>query len=121
MTNNNNETNIFCKRLKEARLAVGLSQKKLGMAIGLDEFVASTRVNRYELGVHKVDLEMAKKFAEVLEVPLAYFYCEDDSLAELVRRFEMLGDKAKGEVMESLALIEVESLKAGMKKKKVKV
>ena len=121
MTNNNNETNIFCKRLKEARLAVGLSQKKLGMAIGLDEFVASTRVNRYELGVHKVDLEMAKKFAEVLEVPLAYFYAEDDNLAELVRRFEMLGDKAKSEVMESLARVEVESLKAGMKKKKVKV
>lgn len=44
---NSNEINVFCKRLKEARLAVGLSQKKLGIAIGLDEFVASTRVNRY--------------------------------------------------------------------------
>jgi transcriptional regulator with XRE-family HTH domain len=46
---NSNEINVFCKRLKEARLAVGLSQKKLGIAIGLDEFVASTRVNRYGL------------------------------------------------------------------------
>ena len=118
---NSNETNIFCKRLKEARLAVGLSQKKLGMAIGLDEFVASTRVNRYELGVHKVDLVMAKKFAQVLEVPLAYFYCEDDSLAELVRRFEMLGDKAKSEVMESLARVESENLRVGTRKKKIKV
>lgn len=35
---------IFCKRLKEARLAAGLSQKKLGIAAGIDEFVASTRI-----------------------------------------------------------------------------
>ncbi|EDH9073974.1 transcriptional regulator, partial [Salmonella enterica subsp. enterica serovar Agbeni] len=34
---------IFCKRLKEARLAAGFSQKKLGIAAGIDEFVASTR------------------------------------------------------------------------------
>lgn len=108
---NSNEINVFCKRLKEARLAVGLSQKKLGIAIGLDEFVASTRVNRYELGVHKVDLILAQKFARVLEVPLAYFYCEDDNLAELVRRFEMLRDMAKIEVMESLVRIERDSLK----------
>lgn len=41
---------IFCKRLKEARTAAGLSQKKLGIAAGIDEFVASTRINRYEKG-----------------------------------------------------------------------
>ncbi len=29
---------IFCKRLKEARTAAGLSQKKLGIAAGIDEF-----------------------------------------------------------------------------------
>lgn len=115
------EINVFCRRLKEARLAVGLSQRKLGVAAGLDEFVASTRINRYELGIHKVDLAMAQKFAEILEVPLAYFYCESDDLAELVRRFEMLGDKAKEEVMESLARVESENLRVGTKKKKIKV
>ncbi len=33
---------IFCKRLKEVRTAAGLSQKKLGIAAGIDEFVAKT-------------------------------------------------------------------------------
>ena len=49
---------IFCKRLKEARLAAGLSQKKLGIAAGIDEFVASTRINRYEKGIHEVDINI---------------------------------------------------------------
>jgi len=33
------------KRLKEARLAAGLSQKQLGIAAGIDEFSASPRCN----------------------------------------------------------------------------
>ena len=101
------EINVFCRRLKEARLAVGLSQRKLGVAAGLDEFVASTRINRYELGIHKVDLAMAQKFAEILEVPLAYFYCESDDLAELVRRYELLTEKAKGLVLENLETVQI--------------
>ena len=111
------ETNIFCRRLKEARLAVGLSQKKLGMAIGLDEFVASTRVNRYELGIHRVDLPMAQKFAEILEVPLPYFYCENDDLAELVRRYMLLNTKGKEQILECLATAELDSLNKAKRKK----
>ncbi len=112
------ETNIFCRRLKEARLAIGLSQKKLGIEVGIDEFAASTRVNRYELGIHRVDLPMAQKFAEILEVPLPYFYCENDDLAELVRRFEMLNEKLKAKVMESLTAIEAENIKTTKNKPK---
>lgn len=79
-----NYHSVFCQRLKQARLAKGLSQKKLGIAAGLDEFVASTRINRYEKGVHEVSIEMAKQLADVLEVPLAYFYTADDVLAEIM-------------------------------------
>ena len=42
-------------RLKQARVAAGLSQKMLGIEAGIDAFVASTRINRYELGIHKPD------------------------------------------------------------------
>lgn len=38
------------KRLKEARLEAGLSQKRLGIAAGVDEFVVSARMNQYETG-----------------------------------------------------------------------
>jgi transcriptional regulator with XRE-family HTH domain len=78
-----NYSKIFCQRLKAARLAKGLSQKSLGILAGIDEFVASTRINRYEKGVHQPSIEIAQQLAAVLEVPLAYFYVVDDGLAEV--------------------------------------
>ena len=82
-----NYREIFCKRLRASRLASGLSQKKLGMLAGIDEFVASTRINRYERGIHEVDVQTAQHLAAVLNVPLAYFYADDDRLAELILAF----------------------------------
>ena len=81
-TNKYNE--IFCHRLKQARMGAGLSQKQLGIAAGIDEFVASTRINRYEKGVHEPAIDIVIRLADVLGVPLAYFYADDDSLAELM-------------------------------------
>ncbi len=75
---------IFSRRLKEVRLAKGLSQKRLGILAGIDEFVASTRINRYEKGVHQANIEVVQQLSAVLEVPLAYFYTEDDELASLL-------------------------------------
>ena len=72
-------------RLKQARLAAGLSQKMLGIEAGIDPFVASARINRYELGKHKTDLLTVRKLAEVLKVPMAFFYSDtDDDIAELL-------------------------------------
>lgn len=75
---------IFSQRLKQIRLAKGLSQKRLGILAGIDEFVASTRINRYEKGVHQANIEVVQQLSAVLEVPLAYFYTEDDELALLL-------------------------------------
>lgn len=80
----------FHVRLKQARLAAGLSQKRLGMQAGIDEFVASARVNRYELGIHQPDFDTAGRLADVLRVPLAYFFAADDRLAELILAFAQL-------------------------------
>lgn len=93
MTQRESHRDIFCKRLKEARLAAGLSQKKLGIAAGIDEFVASTRINRYEKGVHEADIQTAQKLAETLKVPLAYFYVENDQLATIVMNFDKLSSE----------------------------
>lgn len=82
---------IFSKRLKEARLARGLSQKQLGTLAGIDEFVASPRINRYEKGVHQANIEIVQRLAVVLELPLAYFYTEDDDLALLISKW-YIGD-----------------------------
>ncbi|MFK0378361.1 helix-turn-helix domain-containing protein [Pandoraea sp. NPDC090278] len=75
---------IFGRRLREARRRLGIPQDVLGVRIGLDEGTASARISRYETGVHEPTFGIALKLAEVLSVPAAYFYCDDDGLAEIV-------------------------------------
>jgi transcriptional regulator with XRE-family HTH domain len=79
---------VYSRRLREAREALGISQRNLGIKAGIDEFVASPRINRYEKGVHHPHLQIQQKLAQVLGVPLAYFYAEDDELAQLIRKFK---------------------------------
>lgn len=90
----------FSRRLKDARIKAGLSQKRLGIEAGIDEFVASTRINRYEKGVHQADEATAILLAHVLGVPLAYFYAEDDSLAEMILGFCQLNRADRNEVLD---------------------
>ena len=91
---------LFSRRLKDARIKAGLSQKRLGIEAGIDEFVASTRINRYERGVHQADEATAILLAHVLGVPLAYFYAEDDSLAEMILGFCQLNRADRNEVLD---------------------
>jgi len=81
---------LFCKRLRAARIAAGLSQKQLGIRSGIDPFVASTRINRYERGIHQADLQTANRLAEVLGVPLAYLFAQDDRLARMILAFRKM-------------------------------
>ncbi|MCP2002932.1 helix-turn-helix protein [Buttiauxella sp. JUb87] len=94
-----NYPDIFCQRLKAARISKGLSQKSLGILAGIDEFVASTRINRYEKGVHQANIEIAQQLATALDVPLAYFYMVDDQLAELTLSWGKLSDLDKTELL----------------------
>ncbi|WP_186105359.1 helix-turn-helix domain-containing protein [Burkholderia gladioli] len=92
-------SSIFGARLKEARLEAGLSQKQLGIEAGLDPFVASTRVNRYELGIHKADFTLAIRLAAVLKVPVAFFYADNVELARLILLFGRLPKKRQADLL----------------------
>jgi transcriptional regulator with XRE-family HTH domain len=81
---------VFQRRLKTARLACELSQKELGIEAGMDRFVASTRINRYEQGVHEPDMATVARLAAVLKVPTAYLFAEDDRLARMILAFDQL-------------------------------
>lgn len=94
---------VWQKRLKEARLASGLSQKLLGVEAGLDEFVASTRINRYEVGVHAPDYPMSVRLAQVLRVPVAYLYCDSDEQARMLLAFHRAPKAARRQAMLLLA------------------
>ncbi|WOB50705.1 helix-turn-helix domain-containing protein [Xanthomonas hydrangeae] len=85
---------MYSRRLREARQVYGLSQRNLGIKAGLDDFVASTRVNRYETGVHQPDLQTIQRLANALDVPVAYFYAEEDDLAQMILEYQRQGKPA---------------------------
>ncbi|PSW39376.1 helix-turn-helix domain-containing protein [Photobacterium leiognathi] len=71
-------------RLKTARKKAQLTQKELGVRIGMDESSASGRMNHYEKGRHTPDVATLLRMAKELGVPLNYFFCENETTAELV-------------------------------------
>lgn len=93
---------VFQRRLKQARLAQQLSQKALGTNAGLDPFVASTRVNRYEKGIHEPDMATVGRLAAALKVPAAYLFAEDERLARMILAFEQLSSTEKDRLLTSV-------------------
>lgn len=101
----------FARRLREARLRKakqmraeglgGMSQERLGIEAGIDEASASARMNQYEKGVHAPDVSLAIRLAEILSVPLAYLYCEEDDIAELLLAAHDLADDQRRCLIES--------------------
>ena len=81
---------VVARRLKIARELLGVSQMELGVRAGIDEYSASARVNQYERGKHSPDFSTIRNLGRVLGVPIAYFYAEDDLLAELIVIFGRL-------------------------------
>jgi transcriptional regulator with XRE-family HTH domain len=75
---------LFAERLEFARKNAGLSQRQLGILAGMDEFSASARMNQYAKGKHLPDLDTAWRLADILGLPMAYFYCPEKEAAELL-------------------------------------
>lgn len=100
----------FARRLKEARLrkadqikrsgGSGFSQEALGAAAKIDEASAGSRINHYEQGRHAPDLMMASSLAKALDVPLAYLYCEEDWLAELLLEAHLVPSDLQPQLIE---------------------
>ncbi|EKO3535463.1 helix-turn-helix transcriptional regulator [Vibrio fluvialis] len=90
-------------RLKAARKKAKITQKDLGVKIGMEESSASGRMNHYEKGRHVPDIGTLTRMAEELGVPLNYFFCQDDMTAELVCLIDKLSEEEKENL---LALLE---------------
>jgi len=94
---------LFAARLKQARELRGIaSQRALGVLMGLDKKLASSRVNRYETEVSGIDLDGLGRLAEVLGVPMAYLVAEDDHLATIVLAASQLSSEDRMLVAEEL-------------------
>lgn len=86
---------VVGRRMRSLRCDLGLSQEKIGVAIGIDESSSRARISRYELGVHEPPVPTARLIAGALGVPLTYLYCEDDKIASLLLALHRLGAKAR--------------------------
>ncbi|AKP34902.1 helix-turn-helix domain-containing protein [Yersinia aleksiciae] len=75
------------KRLRLARVNALLTQAELGHRAGIDEESASSRVSQYEREINEPNFKLVHQFAEVLDVPEAYFYAVDDDLAALILQY----------------------------------
>ncbi len=69
----------------------------------MDESSASGRMNHYEKGRHVPDVATLRKIATELNVPLNFFFCEDELSAELACLIAKLDKKKKQELIELLS------------------
>lgn len=89
---------LFAARLKQARELRGIaSQRALGVLMGLDKKLASSRVNRYETEVSGIDLDGLGRLAEVLGVPMAYLVAKDDHMADVILALEELSPEERAD------------------------
>ncbi|MDD1781376.1 helix-turn-helix domain-containing protein [Enterovibrio sp. ZSDZ35] len=92
----------FPTRLRAARKAAGLTQQQLGINLGMDPNTASARLNQYEKGKHAPDYQTAKRLADELGVPVAYLYCDDELLSEVILIASKLNREEKSELLARL-------------------
>lgn len=92
-------SNVVGRRMRSRREELGWSQEKVGVLIGIDESSARARISRYELGTHEAPVKTAQQIADALDVPLAYLYCEDDEVANLLLKLWTLKPPARKQTL----------------------
>ncbi|WP_175761872.1 helix-turn-helix domain-containing protein [Burkholderia ambifaria] len=75
---------VLAQRIRQARLAAGMSQVELALAAGIEPETASSRLSRYESGLRVPDPDLVERMASVLRRPVSWFYEPDEALATLI-------------------------------------
>jgi transcriptional regulator with XRE-family HTH domain len=94
---------VIGRRLRELRLRHEMSQEQLGIEAELDPMSARVRMNRYENDRRVPNPDLVVRFARVLKVPAAYFYCEDDEEAQLLLAFHRLSKQKRQKLIALIA------------------
>lgn len=88
------------KRIKEARLIVGISQEQLGLAAGIKKLSANADINQYENGKCIPSFLILKKIAKTISVPVAYFYAEDNRLAKFLFLYGKINKNSRKQILQ---------------------
>ncbi len=101
----------FGKRLKQARQKAEVSQKKLGILAGIEESNASAVMNQYERNTHIPKFATVRNIARELNVPTAYFYTDEDELAELLLLYGSLNSANQKIILENIRSLKQSGLR----------
>jgi transcriptional regulator with XRE-family HTH domain len=74
-------------RVRMRRMMLGMSQEKLGDALGL----TFQQVQKYEKGTNRIGASRLQQISHILQVPVAFFF-EGAPSAQVVGRHEGLGE-----------------------------
>ena len=90
------------KRLKKARLMRGMSQERLANAMN----ITFQQVQKYEKGLNRIGASRLWDLAQVLNVPITYFYegMSEDIQAQSPRKINILKDSEGNFRAEDLVL-----------------
>jgi transcriptional regulator with XRE-family HTH domain len=99
-------TSPIAKRLKKARIAKKISQKQLGILVGIDPSTASSRMNHYECNRHIPNFKLVLEISKILNVPTPYFYCDDDDIADLLINIKCRNKVKTYELIEKIFITE---------------
>ena len=69
-------TKIFPKRLRQARIEKGFSQRSLGLSLGISD----KTISAYESNRSYPTIEVLEKISMILEKPVGYFVLENDQI-----------------------------------------
>ncbi len=103
-------------RVRRRRLIVGMSQEKLGEALGL----TFQQVQKYEKGANRIGSGRLQQIAHTLQVPISYFYdgqgedgsprnatppelVVDKDSADLLKAFNSLADQSMRQALLNMA------------------
>lgn len=74
---------------------LGKTQIQLRFATGTGESTAPLRIGQYERGKDVPDSRTTKPLTNVLSMPFAYLFCDDDELAALIAGYTQLTWRAR--------------------------
>jgi transcriptional regulator with XRE-family HTH domain len=81
-------------RVRLRRKLVGMSQKKLGVALG----ITFQQVQKYEKGTNRVSAGRLQRIAELLNVPITYFYAGMGSKKQAAQSTSLALVQTKGAI-----------------------
>jgi transcriptional regulator with XRE-family HTH domain len=74
-------------RVRLRRTLLGLSQEKLGEAVGL----TFQQIQKYERGANRIGASRLFEFSRILDVPVSFFFDDMDDRARVAKGDQVLG------------------------------